>query len=139
MPPPNLLLQLSKRIKTSPHPSRMRPAFEGLSHGGKTVHRTVFCSAFRVCIHIPRKRSSSRMTSFLVREMGLEPTRRSHTHLKRACLPFQHSRERLVIISRHAYFVNGFFPLLETFLPSLFAHFLPFQSRLILTMFFLCL
>ena len=31
---------------------------------------------------------------FLVREMGLEPTRRNHTHLKRACLPFQHSRKR---------------------------------------------
>ena len=24
---------------------------------------------------------------FLVREMGLEPIRRGHTHLKRACLP----------------------------------------------------
>ena len=29
----------------------------------------------------------------MVREMGLEPTRRNHTHLKRACLPFQHSRK----------------------------------------------
>ena len=31
--------------------------------------------------------------SVMVREMGLEPTRHNHTHLKRACLPFQHSRE----------------------------------------------
>lgn len=32
--------------------------------------------------------------SFLmVRERGLEPPRRNHTHLKRACLPFQHSRK----------------------------------------------
>ena len=29
----------------------------------------------------------------LVRERGLEPPRHNHTHLKRACLPFQHSRE----------------------------------------------
>ncbi len=32
----------------------------------------------------------------MVRDMGLEPTRRNHTHLKRACLPFQHSRKALV-------------------------------------------
>ena len=39
--------------------------------------------------------------SFLVREMGLEPTRRNHTHLKRACLPFQHSRERPLHYNLH--------------------------------------
>ena len=33
--------------------------------------------------------------SVMVREMGLEPTRHNHTHLKRACLPFQHSRKQL--------------------------------------------
>ena len=33
------------------------------------------------------------VSHILVREMGLEPTRRNHTHLKRACLPFQHSRK----------------------------------------------
>ena len=44
----------------------------------------------------------------LVREMGLEPTRRNHTHLKRACLPFQHSRKRLCIISQASRFVNHY-------------------------------
>ena len=44
----------------------------------------------------------------LVREMGLEPTRRNHTHLKRACLPFQHSRKCLSIIPRGTCFVNNF-------------------------------
>ena len=38
-------------------------------------------------------RMPQRASGFLVREMGLEPTRRNHTHLKRACLPFQHSRK----------------------------------------------
>ena len=37
-------------------------------------------------------------SSFLVRERGLEPPRRNHTHLKRACLPFQHSRKRALIL-----------------------------------------
>ena len=46
---------------------------------------------------------------FLVREMGLEPTRRNHTHLKRACLPFQHSRKCLNIITLQDSFVNTFF------------------------------
>ena len=45
---------------------------------------------------------------FLVREMGLEPTRRNHTHLKRACLPFQHSRKCLIIIMQGRGFVNLF-------------------------------
>ncbi len=49
------------------------------------------------------------VSSLLVREMGLEPTRRNHTHLKRACLPFQHSRKCLNIITAHAIFVNNFF------------------------------
>ena len=34
----------------------------------------------------------------LVRERGLEPPRRNHTHLKRACLPFQHSRNDALIL-----------------------------------------
>ena len=34
----------------------------------------------------------------MVREMGLEPTRHNHTHLKRACLPFQHSREHAKVL-----------------------------------------
>ena len=47
--------------------------------------------------------------SFLVRERGLEPPRRNHTHLKRACLPFQHSRSCLSIITAGGKFVNRFF------------------------------
>ena len=46
--------------------------------------------------------------SFLVRERGLEPPRHNHTHLKRACLPFQHSRKRLCIIPYIPLFVNPF-------------------------------
>ena len=47
----------------------------------------------------------------LVREMGLEPTRRNHTHLKRACLPFQHSRRCYQrIITCYCTFVNTFLP-----------------------------
>ena len=29
--------------------------------------------------------------AFHLSEMGLEPTRKIHTHLKRTCLPFHHS------------------------------------------------
>lgn len=47
--------------------------------------------------------------SFLVRERGLEPPRRNHTHLKRACLPFQHSRSCQSIITAGGKFVNRFF------------------------------
>ena len=32
-------------------------------------------------------RQTSLVWRFLVRKMGLEPTRHGHTHLKRACLP----------------------------------------------------
>ena len=46
--------------------------------------------------------------SFLVRERGLEPPRDYHTHLKRACLPFQHSRKCLDIVSYFPCFVNPF-------------------------------
>ena len=42
------------------HPFGMRLAFMGLSHGGKTVHRTVFRSAFRVPPHIPKRRECRR-------------------------------------------------------------------------------
>ena len=42
---------------------------------------------------IKKSRYPDGYLDFLVREMGLEPTRRNHTHLKRACLPFQHSRK----------------------------------------------
>ena len=48
-----------------------------------------------------------------MREMGLEPTRRNHTHLKRACLPFQHSRKCLSIITAEYDFVNYYFLFLK--------------------------
>ena len=50
--------------------------------------------------------------SFLVRQMGLEPIRRRHTPLKRACLPIPalpHLSNARVIISKHFRFVNNFF------------------------------
>ena len=57
-----------------------------------------------------KKAPSQRLGAFfLVREMGLEPTRRNHTHLKRACLPFQHSRKCLIIIMQGRGFVNHLF------------------------------
>ena len=46
----------------------------------------------------------------MVREMGLEPTRKYHTHLKRACLPFQHSRICSSIIAVPGAVVNLFLP-----------------------------
>ena len=85
------------------------PEIHGLSHGGKTVHRTVFYSAFRVPSSIKKSRCPIGHLDFLVREMGLEPTRRNHTHLKRACLPFQHSRKCHSIICFTRPFVKAFF------------------------------
>lgn len=61
--------------------------------------------AFRVP-SAPKKNTTYWWCSFLVREMGLEPTRRNHTHLKRACLPFQHSRVAPKYYSTFACFVN---------------------------------
>ena len=49
----------------------------------------------------------------MVREMGLEPTRRNHTHLKRACLPFQHSRKCHSIICFDLDFVKAFLCFLQ--------------------------
>ena len=100
------IFSVSNSIHT---PNGMRLESEGLSHGLKTCHRHVFLTAFRVLTHIPKKRPPKRAASFLVREMGLEPTRHNHTHLKRACLPFQHSRKRLVIITAGGIFVNSYF------------------------------
>lgn len=37
--------------------------------------------------HAPNKKGAPRLLFYLVRKMGLEPTRHRHTHLKRACLP----------------------------------------------------
>ena len=64
-----------------------------------TVHRTVGLYYSRPISHT-KKRGCQKASSFLVREMGLEPTRRNHTHLKRACLPFQHSRKSLEYYNR---------------------------------------
>ena len=74
------------------HSFGMQPDAHGFSHGLKTCHRHVFLTAFRVPSLHQKKRDLT-ASLFLVREMGLEPTRRNHTHLKRACLPFQHSRK----------------------------------------------
>ena len=94
-----------------PHPSGMCLKSEGLSHGLKTCHRHVFLTAFRV-LHLTQPKKYLQLPNgiwrYLVREMGLEPTRRSHTHLKRACLPFQHSRKCLCIITVLPIFVNTF-------------------------------
>ncbi len=91
----------------------------------KTVHRTVLhprcaragLSSPLSCIK--KLRYPNGYLSFLVRERGLEPPRRNHTHLKRACLPFQHSRSCLNIITGQGVFVNPFFSksLLNAWLP----------------------
>ena len=98
-----------------PHPCWMRLESEGLSHGLKTCHRHVFLTAFRVPSEHKKWADPKGSAHILVREMGLEPTRHNHTHLKRACLPFQHSRKRLIIITDQVNFVNTFF---EKPLPS---------------------
>ena len=77
-----------------PQADRLRSVIHGLSHGQKTCPRHVFLTAFRVLFRT-KKRGRHLASAFLVREMGLEPTRRNHTHLKRACLPIQHSRKQL--------------------------------------------
>ena len=88
--------------------------FWGLSHGLKKCPPDTFlprCARppFRVPPYIPEKTGyPTGIRSFLAREMGLEPTRRNHTHLKRACLPFQHSRKCLIIIMQGRLFVNHF-------------------------------
>ena len=103
------VFRASDIIRFHPHPYGMRLKSEGLSHGLKTCHRHVFLTAFRVPPPIPEKTGyPTGIRSFLVREMGLEPTRRNHTHLKRACLPFQHSRKCLFIIMQGRRFVNCF-------------------------------
>ena len=71
----------------------LRSEIHGLSHGLKICHRHIFLTAFRVPPGIKKSGYPYGCPDFLVREMGLEPTRRNHTHLKRACLPFQHSRK----------------------------------------------
>ena len=115
----------SDRFRFDPHPSGMRLKSEGLSHGLKTVHRTVFTAANAAAALssplscIKKLRYPNGYLSFLVRERGLEPPRRNHTHLKRACLPFQHSRSCLNIITGQGVFVNPFFSksLLNAWLP----------------------
>ena len=83
-----------------------------LSHGLKNMPPACFLPSLRSGrpfeSHLSRKKGAPK-GSFLVREMGLEPTRRNHTHLKRACLPFQHSRKCFHIITAETVFVNCFF------------------------------
>ena len=89
----------------------LRSEIHGLSHGLKICHRHIFLTAFRVPPGIKKSGYPYGYPDFLVREMGLEPTRRNHTHLKRACLPFQHSRKCHNIICFNAPFVNHYFPI----------------------------
>ena len=98
--------------RTLPRPKNMPPAcfLNGLSSP---------------ILSIKKSRYPKGYLDFLVREMGLEPTRRNHTHLKRACLPFQHSRERLNIIQWAPGFVNILSPpyfYKTTPLPLIFTH-----------------
>ena len=74
------------------------------------AHRHIFLTAFRAPPGIKKSGHPYGYPDFLVREMGLEPTRRNHTHLKRACLPFQHSRKCHNIICFNTPFVNHYFP-----------------------------
>ena len=63
----------------------------------------------RVPFWVEKEQIPEWVSALLVREMGLEPTRRNHTHLKRACRPFQHSRKCLYIITCEVPFVNNYF------------------------------
>ena len=86
-------------------------ASEGLSHGLKKCPPDTLLPCLRQgrpFESILSHKKGAPKGSFLVREMGLEPTRRNHTHLKRACLPFQHSRSCLNIITAEGDFVNPF-------------------------------
>ena len=61
---------------------------------------------------LDKKRSNfclPKVTSFLVREMGLEPIRDYHTPLKRARLPIPPLPRTFVIIAHASLFVNSFF------------------------------
>ena len=79
-------------------------------HTRSVLHSvSYFLNPDRDLFHCTKKRAHPKgWALFLVREMGLEPTRRNHTHLKRACLPFQHSRKCLIIIMQGRAFVNHF-------------------------------
>ena len=43
-----ILFQVSNMFDFCPHPQGVRPETKGFSHGLKTVHRTVFLTAFRI-------------------------------------------------------------------------------------------
>ena len=113
---PDQRFSASDRFRFDPHPYGMRLKPEGLSHGLKTVHRTVFTAAdAAAALSSPLSRAQQKYLQipkgiwrYLVRERGLEPPRDYHTHLKRACLPFQHSRKCLDIVSYFPCFVNPF-------------------------------
>ena len=100
------------RFQFDPHPFGMRLKSERLSHGLQNSPPDCFAPSLRSGrpfeSPLSRKKGAPK-GSFLVRERGLEPPRRNHTHLKRACLPFQHSRSCLNIITGQGVFVNPFF------------------------------
>ena len=63
-------------ILTSVHtPYGMRPEVRGISHGRKSVPRTLFCSAFRFPYGEKEKRNTilTDGVSFLVTRTGIEP------------------------------------------------------------------
>ena len=62
-------------MKFSPHPYRVRSALHGLSHGLKSVHRTLFTSLRSAVLSSPaykKERHPNGCLSFLVGEAGLE-------------------------------------------------------------------
>ena len=111
--------------------SRTNVLFTDASQIGRTLPRAKKCPLDTFCTSLTTGAALSSPISrtknlrypdgylrFLVREMGLEPTRHNHTHLKRACLPFQHSRKRPAIVSQLWRFVNSFSITFRLLLPS---------------------
>lgn len=75
------------------HPYRMRLKSERTLPRPKNVPPARFFNGLSSPRLVSKNRLPCWAACFLVRERGLEPPRRNHTHLKRACLPFQHSRK----------------------------------------------
>ena len=75
------LIKSPSGINQAPPPSGALKPFDGTI---QTKKRLGYPNRF--CI-VSTKKHRSGSERCLVREMGLEPTRQRHTHLKRACLP----------------------------------------------------
>ncbi len=70
-------------------------------------------------IHIPKKNTDSRRCSFLVRAVGLEPTRRGHWLLRPARLPFRHARGYIIMQNYSYLFIKYDFITFRVFLQVL--------------------